>query len=131
VTKPIVLIAEELSPATVEALGPDFEIRECDGADRTALLAAIVDVDAILVRSATWMMSACCKSDLEGADSAQANSSLSNAGSTACPVHLRCELCSTLRRSSSAPGWPAGAWIASPKRVWVALAMRCASVTIS
>jgi len=53
VSKPIVLIAEELSPATVEALGPDFEIRECDGADRTALLAAIVDVDAILVRSAT------------------------------------------------------------------------------
>ena len=33
-TKPVVLIAEELSPATVEALGPDFEIRHCDGADR-------------------------------------------------------------------------------------------------
>ena len=27
-SKPVVLIAEELSPATVEALGPDFEIRE-------------------------------------------------------------------------------------------------------
>jgi D-3-phosphoglycerate dehydrogenase / 2-oxoglutarate reductase len=53
VTKPVVLIAEELSPATVEALGPDFEIRSCDGADRAELLAAIVDVDAILVRSAT------------------------------------------------------------------------------
>jgi D-3-phosphoglycerate dehydrogenase len=53
VTKPVVLIAEELSPATVEALGPDFEIRHCDGADRAALLPAIVDVDAILVRSAT------------------------------------------------------------------------------
>lgn len=52
-TKARVLIAEELSPATVEALGPDFEIVECDGTDRTALLAAIVDVDAILVRSAT------------------------------------------------------------------------------
>ncbi len=52
-TKAKVLIAEELSPATVEALGPDFEIVECDGADRAALLAAIVDVDAILVRSAT------------------------------------------------------------------------------
>ena len=49
----VVLIAEELSPATVEALGPDFEIRFCDGADRTAFLAAIVDVDALLVRSAT------------------------------------------------------------------------------
>jgi D-3-phosphoglycerate dehydrogenase len=53
VTKPVVLIAEELSPATVDALGPEFEIRHCDGADRAALLHAIVDVDAILVRSAT------------------------------------------------------------------------------
>jgi D-3-phosphoglycerate dehydrogenase len=53
VTKPVVLIAEELSPATVEALGPDFEIRSCDGADRASLLPAIADVDAILVRSAT------------------------------------------------------------------------------
>jgi D-3-phosphoglycerate dehydrogenase len=50
---PVVLIAEELSPATVDALGPDFEIRHCNGADRDELLAAIVDVDAILVRSAT------------------------------------------------------------------------------
>ncbi|MEO9325027.1 phosphoglycerate dehydrogenase [Nocardioides sp. C4-1] len=49
----VVLIAEELSPATVEALGPDFEIRHCDGSDRVALLAAIVDADAVLVRSAT------------------------------------------------------------------------------
>jgi D-3-phosphoglycerate dehydrogenase len=53
VTKARALIAEELSPATVEALGPDFEIVECDGADRAALLSSIVDVDAILVRSAT------------------------------------------------------------------------------
>ena len=52
-SKPIVLIAEELSPATVQALGPDFEIRRCDGADRADLLASITDVDAILVRSAT------------------------------------------------------------------------------
>ncbi len=52
-SKPVVLIAEELSPATVEALGPDFEIRHCDGADRSSLLPAIADVDAILVRSAT------------------------------------------------------------------------------
>jgi D-3-phosphoglycerate dehydrogenase / 2-oxoglutarate reductase len=53
VSKPVVLIAEELSPATVEALGPDFEIRHCNGADRTDLLSAIADADAILVRSAT------------------------------------------------------------------------------
>ena len=50
---PVVLIAEELSPATVEALGPDFEVRHCNGADRAELLSAIADVDAILVRSAT------------------------------------------------------------------------------
>jgi len=38
VAKPIVLIAEELSPATLEALGPDFEVRNCDGADRGSYL---------------------------------------------------------------------------------------------
>jgi len=48
-----VLIAEELSPATVDALGPDFEIRTVDGADRGALLPALHDVDAVLIRSAT------------------------------------------------------------------------------
>jgi len=53
VTKPVVLIAEELSPATVEALGPDFDIRHCDGADRHQLLAALPEADAVLVRSAT------------------------------------------------------------------------------
>ena len=52
-SKPVVLIAEELSPATVDALGPDFEISYCNGADRAELLTAIADVDAILVRSAT------------------------------------------------------------------------------
>jgi D-3-phosphoglycerate dehydrogenase / 2-oxoglutarate reductase len=53
VSKPVVLIAEELSPATVEALGPDFEIRHCDGADRASLLPALVGANALLVRSAT------------------------------------------------------------------------------
>ncbi len=53
VSKPVVLIAEELSPATVEALGPDFEIRHCDGADRAQLLPALAEADAVLVRSAT------------------------------------------------------------------------------
>ncbi|MFJ7205959.1 phosphoglycerate dehydrogenase [Streptomyces sp. NPDC098789] len=53
--KPVVLIAEELSPATVEALGPDFEIRHCAGADRAELLAALPAADAVLVRSATRM----------------------------------------------------------------------------
>ncbi len=54
-TKPVVLIAEELSPATIEALGPDFEVRSCDGANRDELLPALADVDAVLIRSATKM----------------------------------------------------------------------------
>jgi D-3-phosphoglycerate dehydrogenase / 2-oxoglutarate reductase len=53
VTQPVVLIAEELSPATIDALGPDFEVRHCDGSDRADLLSAVVDVDALLIRSAT------------------------------------------------------------------------------
>lgn len=52
-SKPVVLIAEELSPATIEALGPDFEVINVDGTDRPALLAAVANADAILVRSAT------------------------------------------------------------------------------
>lgn len=51
--KPIVLIAEELSPATVEALGPDFDIRSVDGTDRPALLSSLAEASAILIRSAT------------------------------------------------------------------------------
>lgn len=51
--KPIVLIAEELSLATVEALGPDFDVRNVDGTDRPALLSALAEADAILIRSAT------------------------------------------------------------------------------
>lgn len=55
VTKPVVLIAEELSPATIDALGPDFDIRQVDGADRAALLPALADAHAVLIRSATKM----------------------------------------------------------------------------
>ncbi|MEY4968016.1 MAG: hypothetical protein RIQ73_715 [Actinomycetota bacterium] len=56
VAKPIVLIAEELSPATVDALGPDFDVIHCDGANRSELLAALSQgVDAVLIRSATKM----------------------------------------------------------------------------
>ena len=54
-SKPIVLIAEELSPATLEALGPDFEVRNVDGADRSALIPALKDANAVLIRSATKM----------------------------------------------------------------------------
>lgn len=52
-TKPIVLIAEELSSATVAALGPDFEVRNVDGTDREALRDALASAQAVLVRSAT------------------------------------------------------------------------------
>lgn len=56
VAKPVVLIAEELSPATLDVLGSDFEIRHCDGANRDELLAALKSgVDAVLIRSATKM----------------------------------------------------------------------------
>lgn len=54
-TKPVVLIAEELSAATVEELGSNFEIRQIDGANRAELLAALPDANAILIRSATKM----------------------------------------------------------------------------
>ena len=52
-SKPVVLIAEELSPATIDALGEGFDVRNVDGTDRPALLTAIADADAILIRSAT------------------------------------------------------------------------------
>jgi len=56
VAKPVVLIAEELSAATLDALGPDFEVRNCDGANRGELLVALgAGVDAVLIRSATKM----------------------------------------------------------------------------
>jgi D-3-phosphoglycerate dehydrogenase / 2-oxoglutarate reductase len=55
VTKPVVLLAEELSPATVDALGPDFDIRRVDGTDRAALFTALAEANAVLIRSATKM----------------------------------------------------------------------------
>lgn len=52
-TSSTVVIAEQLSPATVAALGPDFNIVNVDGTDRAALREALSQADAILVRSAT------------------------------------------------------------------------------
>jgi D-3-phosphoglycerate dehydrogenase / 2-oxoglutarate reductase len=52
-SKPVVLIAEKLAPSAVAALGDDVEVRHVDGTDRPALLAAVADADALLVRSAT------------------------------------------------------------------------------
>jgi D-3-phosphoglycerate dehydrogenase len=50
---PVVLIAEELAPSALEVLGSGFEIRHVDGADRAALLPALADAAAVMVRSAT------------------------------------------------------------------------------
>jgi D-3-phosphoglycerate dehydrogenase len=52
-TRPVVLIAENLAPSVLEVLGSDVEIRHVDGTDRAALLAALADAAAVLVRSAT------------------------------------------------------------------------------
>ena len=51
--RPVVLIADKLAPSTVAALGDGVEVRWVDGPDRSALLAAVPEADAILVRSAT------------------------------------------------------------------------------
>ncbi|MBC7303867.1 MAG: phosphoglycerate dehydrogenase [Nocardia sp.] len=51
--RPVVLIADKLAQSTVDALGDGVEVRWVDGPDRAALLAAVPEADAILVRSAT------------------------------------------------------------------------------
>jgi len=53
VSTPIILIAEELSPAGIAQLEPGFEIRYADGSDRAQLLPALADADAVIIRSAT------------------------------------------------------------------------------
>ena len=53
VSLPVVLIADKLAQSTVAALGDQVEVRWVDGPDRPKLLAAVVDADALLVRSAT------------------------------------------------------------------------------
>ncbi len=50
---PIILIAEELSPAGIAQLESGFEIRYADGSDRAQLLPALADADAVIIRSAT------------------------------------------------------------------------------
>jgi D-3-phosphoglycerate dehydrogenase / 2-oxoglutarate reductase len=54
-SKPVVLIAEELSRAGIDLLTGDFDVREVNGADRGALLPALADADAVIIRSATKM----------------------------------------------------------------------------
>jgi D-3-phosphoglycerate dehydrogenase len=55
VPAPVVLIAEELSPAAVTQLEAGFDVRHVDGTDRAALLAALATADAVIVRSATMI----------------------------------------------------------------------------
>lgn len=50
---PVVLVAEELSPAAIAQLESGFEVRYVDGSDRAALLPALAGADAVIVRSAT------------------------------------------------------------------------------
>src|SRR4051794_36668763 len=52
-TTPVVLVAEELAPAALDVLAQGFDVRHVDGTDRPALLAALAEADAVIVRSAT------------------------------------------------------------------------------
>ncbi|TAL21184.1 MAG: phosphoglycerate dehydrogenase [Frankiales bacterium] len=46
-------MAEDLAPSVLAVLGDGFEVRHVDGADRSALLPALAEADAVLIRSAT------------------------------------------------------------------------------
>jgi len=52
-SRPVVLVAEELAPSALDVLSADFDVRSVDGADRAALLPALAGADAVIVRSAT------------------------------------------------------------------------------
>lgn len=52
-SRPVVLLAEKLASSAVDAFGDEVEIRHVDGTDRDALLDAVADADALVVRSAT------------------------------------------------------------------------------
>ncbi len=69
----VVLVTEELAPAAVEALAHDFDVRQVDGTDRPALLTALADADAVIVRSATQV-------DAEAVDAARQLRVIARAG---------------------------------------------------
>jgi D-3-phosphoglycerate dehydrogenase len=52
-SRPVALIAEELAPSVLAVLGDAVEVRHVDGADRGALLTALAEASAVLIRSAT------------------------------------------------------------------------------
>ncbi|MBB2942123.1 D-3-phosphoglycerate dehydrogenase [Actinoplanes lutulentus] len=49
----VVLVTEELAQPALDLLAVDFEVRRADGTDRPALLRALAEADAVIVRSAT------------------------------------------------------------------------------
>ncbi|MEU4422682.1 phosphoglycerate dehydrogenase [Actinoplanes sp. NPDC024001] len=49
----VVLVTEELAPAALDLLTEEHEVRRVDGTDRPALLSALAEADAVIVRSAT------------------------------------------------------------------------------
>ena len=51
--RPVVLLAEKLASSVIDVLSESCDIRNVDGTDRPALLEAVADVDALIVRSAT------------------------------------------------------------------------------
>lgn len=53
--RPVVLVAEQIAPSALAVLSQDYEIRHVDGSDRGALLPALADAHAVLIRSATTM----------------------------------------------------------------------------
>jgi D-3-phosphoglycerate dehydrogenase len=53
VRQPVILIAEKVPRATVAVLAPCMEVRHCDGTNRAELLAAVAEVDALVVHRTT------------------------------------------------------------------------------
>jgi D-3-phosphoglycerate dehydrogenase / 2-oxoglutarate reductase len=53
VSQAVVLVTEELAPSAIAVLSAEFDVRPVDGTDRAALLAALADANAVIVRSAT------------------------------------------------------------------------------
>ncbi len=49
----IVLVTEELAPAALDVLATEYEVKSVDGTDRPALLNALEEAEAVIVRSAT------------------------------------------------------------------------------
>ncbi|MFJ3937640.1 hydroxyacid dehydrogenase [Streptomyces parvus] len=50
---PVVLVSDPLPGVLLAELATDFDVRRCDGTDRSELLAAVPGAEALIVRSAT------------------------------------------------------------------------------